>query len=301
MVTRPSVLCPIDFSDASRGALRYAAAIAEHFYATLTTLAVNDPFLTDAAAAAIDERWLDEQTRASLTAFVQSTFVKHDPVVPEIRMETAVGRPAAEILRVAVDTHADVIVMSTHGATGVRKMMFGSVTEHVLRETPIPVLVTPALDPGPDGVDDWKKGLRTVLAPIDLSAWTPQQVAVARGLAEALGTEIVFAHVLPDDDPDKRLAAHHQLNAIINGIPATLRPSMTMAVGDAATEIARTAGTRNADVIVMGLHTAPGIRHRMGRVTYQLLCQTPKLVLAWPPARTHSALTAERKTATYVF
>jgi nucleotide-binding universal stress UspA family protein len=215
-------------------------------------------------------------------------------------METAIGRPAAEILRLAADTHADVIVMSTHGATGVRKMMFGSVTEHVLRETPIPVLVTPASDPGPASLDEWKQTLHTVLVPVDLSAWTPQQVAVARGLAEALETEIVIAHVLPDGDPDERLAAHRQLNAIIHGIPATLRPSMTIAVGDAAREIAHIASTRNADVIVMGLHTAPGIRHRMGRVTYQLLCQAPTLVLAWPPARTHSGLTAERK-ASYVF
>ena len=47
-----SVLCPIDFSDPSRAALVYAAAIADHFGARLTLLAVNDPLLVEAAASA---------------------------------------------------------------------------------------------------------------------------------------------------------------------------------------------------------------------------------------------------------
>jgi hypothetical protein len=51
MPIRPSVLCPIDFSDPSRGALRYGAAIAEHFYAGFTVLAVTDRFLAHAANA----------------------------------------------------------------------------------------------------------------------------------------------------------------------------------------------------------------------------------------------------------
>ena len=48
MIRRPSVLCPIDFSVASRGALRYALAIAEHFGAGLTLVTVNDPLMADA-------------------------------------------------------------------------------------------------------------------------------------------------------------------------------------------------------------------------------------------------------------
>jgi universal stress protein A len=301
MATTPSVLCPIDFSEASRGALRYAAALAEHFFARLIVLTVEDPFLTEAAAAAIDEHWLEQQTRAGLTTFVEDTFRTRPPNVAELKTEIAIGRPAAEILRIAADAHADVIVMSTHGTSGVRKMVFGSVTEHVLRDTQVPVVVTPATDPGPASLEDWRRSLKTVLVPVDLSAWSPQQVAVARGLAEALGTEIVFAHVLADDHPDRRLQAHQQLDAIIRGVPASLRPAMTMGIGDAATEIARIARQRHANVIVMGLHTSPGIRHRMGRVTYALLCQTPTLVLAWPPARTHSALSARAPKASYVF
>ena len=48
MNIRPSILCPIDYSDASAGALRYAAAVAEHFFTRLVVLVVEDPLLTTA-------------------------------------------------------------------------------------------------------------------------------------------------------------------------------------------------------------------------------------------------------------
>ena len=48
MNVRPSILCPIDFSSASAGALRYAAAIAEHFATRLIVLSVEDTLLTEA-------------------------------------------------------------------------------------------------------------------------------------------------------------------------------------------------------------------------------------------------------------
>jgi nucleotide-binding universal stress UspA family protein len=272
-MTRPSVLCPVDFSDASRGALRYAAALAAHFYANLIVLTVNDPEINDVAV------------------FVDKTFGATRPLVPEIRLETASGLPAVEILRLANETHADVIVMSTHGAHGVRTML-GSVAERVLRDTRVPVVVTPAADPGPRSLEEWKESLKRILIPVDLSAWTPQQVAIGRGLAEALGTELIFLHVLEEADADRRLAAHAELNRIIHDTAPALRPAMTLAVGDPASQIARVARARAADLIVMGLHTSGDARPSMGHVTYSVLCQSPALVIAWPPAYTRAALAA---------
>ena len=65
----------------------------------------------------------------------------------------AVGMPAAEILRVARERSCDLIVMSAHGSAGLPTVV-GSITERVLRETPVPVLVTPAADPGRIRVED---------------------------------------------------------------------------------------------------------------------------------------------------
>jgi nucleotide-binding universal stress UspA family protein len=296
MSVPPSVLCPVDFSDASRGALRYAVALAEHFYAGVTVLTVDDPFLADAAAAALGPAWMNQQTQQSLEKFVQDAFPTRKPRLHGLRLVVETGQPAAEILRVAREAQTDVIVMSTHGVSGVRKMMFGSVTERVLRDTVIPVIVTPAADAGPDSLEEWRAGLKAVLVPVDLSAWTPRQVGIARGLAEALDTRLVFAHVLEPfpGHLDERVAAHADMTRrahvhvalceLIESIPARLRPAMTIGLGDPATELTRIAHQFSAGVIVMGLHSAPERGHRMGTVTYRLLCQAPTVVLAWPPA-----------------
>ena len=165
MLIPPSVLCPVDFSDASRGALRYAAALAEHFYADLTVLTVDDPFLADAAEAALGAKWLEQQTRQALEEFVEDGFPTRNPQLRHRRLVVETGQPAAVILRVAGETEADAIVMSTHGMSGVRKMMFGSVTERVLRDTRVPVIVTPATNPGPASLEEWKNGLEAILVP----------------------------------------------------------------------------------------------------------------------------------------
>jgi nucleotide-binding universal stress UspA family protein len=299
MLIPPSVLCPVDFSDASRGALRYAVALAEHFYAGVTVLTVNDPFLTDAAAAALGPAWMNQHTQQALEQFVEDAFPTRKPRLDAIRMLVATGQPATEILRVARETEADVVVMSTHGLSGVRKMMFGSVTERVLRDTGIPVIVTPAGDRGPDSLEEWKAGLEAVLAPVDLSPWTPRQMRIAQGLAEALDARLVVAHVLEplsarveDEaiaahaDATRRAYAHQQLSGLIESVPAQLRPVMTIGLGDPATELTRIAAEFSAGVIVMGLHSAPERGRRMGMVTYRLLCQAAVLVVAWPPAAT---------------
>src|SRR5262245_33398035 len=120
VVIRPSVLCPVDFSDASRGALRYAAAIAEHFYADLVVLAVNDRLLVNAAAARFSEKWLEHRTERELEDFVKKAFPGRTPQMPACKTVVATGTVATEILRMAAEHHADLVVMSTHGASGVR-------------------------------------------------------------------------------------------------------------------------------------------------------------------------------------
>ena len=298
MVIRPAVLCPIDFSDASRGALRYAAAIAEHFYAELIVLAVNDPLLANAADVRFGPRWLQGRTEQELEEFVRKAFPGRTPQIPELQSLVVTGSPASEILDTARQRHADLVVMSTHGASGVRKAMFGSTTERVLRDTNIPVIVTPSHDPGPESLDDWKYSVKTLLVPVDLSHYSERQVHIARGLAEALGATVMVAHVIEptatqpstDDiaeeaDATKRIQASRRLEALARTLPRQLEPVIAVAMGDPATEIARLAQEHSVDAIVMALHSSIGSGPRMGTVTYRLLCETPVLVIAWPPSR----------------
>ena len=165
---RPSVLCPIDFSESSGGALRYASAVATHFGARLTLLAVTDPLLqeVDQFEGSAD---LAEETTRELERFFTQIFAERPQGVLDVRMVVTSGKSAPEILRVSREHGCDLIVMSSHGATGFRKLFFGSTTERVLRETTVPVLVTSGSDPGPDTLADVPRLIRRVLAPVDLS------------------------------------------------------------------------------------------------------------------------------------
>jgi nucleotide-binding universal stress UspA family protein len=295
MEFRPSVLCPIDFSESSRGALRYAAAIAAHFGVRLTLLAVNDPLLQEADAIA-GVAHLTADTRRDMERFVDETFASRPHRVADVRLEVTTGKPAPEILRVSREKACDVIVMSSHGLTGFRKLFFGSTTERVLRETSVPVLVTPGTDAGPDSVEDVRKVIRRVMAPVDLSAATPHQLRVARSLAEGLDVPLLVLHIvepvratvsalpkLPKVEAERRYRAEQNLKRALEDMPERIKPEVLIAYGEPAEEIAKVGTDRDAGIIVMGLHSSPVLGPRMGSVTYRVLCLAHRLLLALPP------------------
>ena len=295
MTSRHSVLCPIDFSDASRGALRYAAVLAEYFEAELRVMTVADPLLTEAAELSSTTAQVLDATQKELRTFCQESLVPGKNV-QSIRFEVASGKPAVEILRLARDRPPDIIVMSTHGLTGVRKLFFGSTTERVLRETTVPVLLTPATDPGPLRVEDVKRAVRRVLVPVDLTSATFDQVTAAKAVAAALDVPVLLTFVvepvrfavsglphLPNIDVERRFRAEKMLAELAHTIPAGLRPEPLVAHGDPAEEIAKIARDRRAGLIVIGLHASSLLGPRMGSVTYRVVCLTSTLVLALPP------------------
>ena len=137
------ILCPIDFSDSADHAMRYASALSETFGAELTLLHVVAPVvaalpgetaLPDTLQADIDEltdacRNRLEQTVGKLAA--SGLTVQH---------KVLNGVPFIEIIRYARDAETDLIVMGTHGRTGLGHLLIGSVAERVVRKSPCPVL-----------------------------------------------------------------------------------------------------------------------------------------------------------------
>jgi nucleotide-binding universal stress UspA family protein len=196
MNVRPSILCPVDFSDGSAGALRYAAAIASHFLTRLIVLTVEDPLLTEAADLGTGIRWNPKDCKQEMARFAARTLGPLSPSLAALEYDVAVGKPAPEILRVARERSCDLIVISTHGLTGIRKLFFGSTTERVLRETTRPVLITPPADPGQVSLDDAKQILRRIVVPVDLTPGSRHQAAVAAGLAQAAGVPLILVHVI---------------------------------------------------------------------------------------------------------
>jgi nucleotide-binding universal stress UspA family protein len=290
-----SILCPVDFSDASAGALRYAAAIASRLDVRLIVLTVEDALLTEAVDLGTGVVWGPEECQADLAAFAAETLV--GAAFPgDIHYEVAVGKPAREILRVSREQDVALTVMSTHGLTGMRKLFFGSTTEGVLRETNHPVLVTPPVDPGPVRFEEAKRLIRRLLLPVDLSPASRDQIAIAQTLCEALGVSLIVAHTiepvksrlaarlhLTGIEANRRSVAEERLNELIAPLPPQLHAEALLAYGDPAEELVKIARDRDVGLIMVGLHGSPLLGPRMGSVTYRLLCLSPVLVLAVPP------------------
>jgi len=292
----PTILCPIDFSDGSRAALRYAAAIASHFGARLLLLAVEDPLLTEAIGLGTGIAWDPDETRSSLSKFAAQ--VASDAGHLAVDCEVAVGKPAEEILRVSHSAHVDLIVMSTHGLTGMRKLFFGSTTERVLRETTVPVLATPAVDPGPFRLSEIRALVKRTLVPLDLSPQSHPQLQVARAISEALNVPIIALHVvepirsplaaklhLTGIDLERKTRAEDALEELLATVPRRLHPESLVLYGDPAEEIAKLVRDRQAGLVVIGLHGSPMLGPRMGSVTYRVLCLASAVVLAIPPEK----------------
>lgn len=134
-----SILVPIDFSNPSTKALKYAAALAEQFGAKITPLFVLElPEVVGMFQLLLDDDEIKTTCEAKLLKFARKALVPGAMIDhPLVRK----GRPHHEITEAARTLKSDLIVISTHGYSGMTRTLLGSVTERVVREAPCPVLV----------------------------------------------------------------------------------------------------------------------------------------------------------------
>jgi len=295
MTKHSSLICPVDFSEGSRAALRYAGAIASRFNASLTVLTVDDPLLTAVGDARMGEGWSASTTERELLNFIDQTLAATAKSVS--RVDVRCGSAAPIILEAARQLGHPLIVMGTHGRSGVHKWMFGSVAERVLRETTAPVLLTPQ-DPGPATFDELVKHASPMLVPVDFSEATAHQVQAAATIAAALNLRMLVGHViepldrmLPGGIDEFEISGERHrrvcrgLQGIVMGVKLPEAPSALIASGVAAEEIAQWVRDRRVGLLVMALHDSVDGAPRMGSVTYRAIAASHVLTLALPPAR----------------
>jgi nucleotide-binding universal stress UspA family protein len=141
------ILVPTDFSGVSRKAIRYARAFAVQFKARLTLLHVLPPvYLPGSEFGPMDLAMAEAELRspdmrvASLEQLRALAGVEVGTAVP-VEVEVREGQPMQEIVELAREIEADLIVLTTHGRTGLKHMLLGSVAENVVRHAPCPVFV----------------------------------------------------------------------------------------------------------------------------------------------------------------
>ena len=293
-----SILCPVDFSEHSIEALHFAIGLAGRDQAHLTVLTVNEPLMVEAAAARCGEKYLERETEREQTNLVLQLMPGAD-WAPVPHSAVRAGKPATEILECAAEEHADLIVMGTHGLTGYRRLFFGSVTERVLRHSPIPVLAVPLLTPHAIVFTD--RGpvfhIGQVLAPVDFGMSTDSHVVLAQKVAASFGVSLLLVHVLSelrgpaalrvalrDRDRERTKEARERLFQLAaSRNPADVETFVVS--GNPADEIAEVAARHGVGLIVMGLSGEGASESRPGSVAYRVLTMTSVPVLALPPAQ----------------
>lgn len=137
-----NILVPIDFSDYSKNALKYAVQFAKTFNAKIFLIYVVEPMIYPAdfsmGQVAIPSMDSDLQNRAEEE--LKNLAKSYSETALQIETIIKTGKPFVEINETAKETDADLIIMATHGHTGVEHLLFGSTAEKVVRKAPCPVL-----------------------------------------------------------------------------------------------------------------------------------------------------------------
>jgi universal stress protein A len=148
MIGWNKILCPVDFSDISNRALQLAASLARHFDGALLLVHVVEPIVAPAdftfgpmTSGEVEDR-LVERSKTAVEDLVRTIDLPPDRVACRVER----GRASGQIVKVAFDERSDLIVMGTHGYTGVAHALLGSTAERVLRKAPCPVLTIKAPD-----------------------------------------------------------------------------------------------------------------------------------------------------------
>ncbi|MFM9025500.1 MAG: universal stress protein [Planctomycetaceae bacterium] len=132
-----TILLPTDLSTASDAALVHAEALAKQSGARLLIVHVEEPPLAYGGGELY--YGIPEPDSERILKMLEDVRPR-DPAVPFIHKLT-MGDPAGEIVRIATDERAEMIVLGTHGRTGMVRLLMGSVAEAVVRRAPCPVLV----------------------------------------------------------------------------------------------------------------------------------------------------------------
>ena len=259
------ILCPIDFSDASRHALTHAVTMARWYGAALTAIHVrsaavfpNPPIIMAAAPDTLVPGLTDQPALESqLSQWIEparAAGVEADTMVLS-------GSPAAIILDSARTLPADLVVMGSHGRAGVERWMLGSVTEKVVRQAACPVMTVP-----PAASATSRLPFAHLLCPIDFSRSSLAALQVAFSVAEEAGARLTLLGVFEwagaprhaGDTPEFRTRWEsetiRELNALV---PPDVRDWCTVdaaaGFGPAADQILKLVLTDHADLIVMGV------------------------------------------------
>ncbi|MGE5190145.1 MAG: universal stress protein [Gemmatimonadota bacterium] len=275
-----NILCPVDLSPASSTVLRWARLLAETYRGNVTLLYADQgewpPYLLpsrveEMAGQARRHRAALEEALAGLGRETLGASVPHEVAVAE-------GHPVEAILGHARTRRPDLVVMGSHGRSGIARWRLGSVAENVIRESAVPTLVVRAREgAGP------RPAISQVLCPVNFTDLSRGCLEIAAGLAGAFGARLSVMHAAEQGVSDLQ-AARDRLCA---WVPADARGHCELVEvvrrGDAAEQILLLAREQGVDLIVLGAQRRPLLEFTtLGTTTERVTRHAESAVLVLP-------------------
>lgn len=269
------ILTTTDFSQESRTGVHYAIALAEKLKATVALLHVLEPLPTLAGMEAVPilTSDLESKANAELKTFAKRQGESRFALTSLLRT----GKAFHEITAAADERAADLIVMATHGYTGVSHVLLGSTAERVVRHASCPVLTVPV----PNTTKQIRKTrplkLTRLLVPIDFSIISKDALPWAAFLAARFKAEMILLHVVEKFPIDYLLGpelmnqaitplmkqAEVDLQAMAQSLSNStgVKASGVVRDGTPHKEICQMAKELRADLIVLTTHGYTGLKH----------------------------------------
>jgi nucleotide-binding universal stress UspA family protein len=269
------ILVPVDFSDLSALGLRYADALAKCSGARLSVLFANPfqppAYFTQSRIAELEKQFESARHDAGryLSEFVASTLPEHSRVSTDV----VEAMPVDAILLESERLRPGMIVIGTHGRSGINRLMMGSVTERLIRLSRVPVLAVRGDLPPPGPVP-----IREMLCPVNDTPFARKALHYAVRMAACFGATLTVLHV---EEP----SGEHAIADLDAWIPATLRGACSLRAvrrqGEAAREVIAAASVQGSDMLVLGAHHQRFFdTSTLGATTIRILRHTPCPVLA---------------------
>jgi nucleotide-binding universal stress UspA family protein len=289
------VLLATDFSHCAARALDHALTIASWWKAELHVLHILEFLPGMNPEYPVNQMYLD-QLRKDAASHVSNIEKRAAEAGLPVRTTIDLGIPSQRIEAVAAQVVADLIVMGTHGRTGLEHVLVGSTAERVVRAASCPVLSIKAGAEEPQETAERAGGLRVrrLLIPIDFSASSMEALEYGVQFAKQLGSAVTILHVLEPvaygldftlggsvEWRQQKVHAEGRLEILgalctSNGVKA----DQVLKAGFPADSIREYAGLQPSNLIIMGTHGRRGVsRFVSGSVAEAVLRLAPCPVL----------------------
>lgn len=278
------ILCPVDLSPASNKVLSWARLIAKPFGSRVEVLHTDwsEPprYFTEGQLSALDaEAVLRRQTlERDLQDLAQNVLG------PGISFTVSVveGHAVDVILERLKEGPPDLVVMGSHGHSGVARLLMGSVAENVVREAQCPTLIVR----GPE-IPAGQRQLHRVLCPVNLTDADRECAELASGVAAALGAELRVLQTVEGKAAHSDTTRHDLCQWVPEDVRSRCRVSEIVLKGDAAEQIILSARREKIDLIVLGAEHRSFLEFStLGRTTERVLRHGPSSILLVPHDRT---------------